>query len=121
MFEKYKVQCHGGTKMIYSVKARFNIKKMPEFYRKLTDGTIFNQKPDGHEIIDSMKRARITKPNVIQWTETCYCSLPIKHERETVYNNYLSDIETELTDGYREFEGKPFMDYIKKLAESKGQ
>jgi len=107
--------------MIYSVKARFNVNKMPEFYRKLTDGTILNQKPDGHEIVDSMKRARITEPNVIQWTETCYCSPPLKHERETVYNNYLSDIETDPTDDYREFEGKSFMDYIEKLAGSKNQ
>jgi hypothetical protein len=33
--------------MIYSVKARFIEEKMGEFYRKLTDGTIQNQKPDG--------------------------------------------------------------------------
>ena len=107
--------------MIYSVKARFNVNKIPEFYRKLTDGTILNQKPDGHEIVDSMKRARITEPNVIQWTETCYCSPPLKHERETVYNDYLSDIETDPTDDYREFEGKSFMDYMEKLAGSKNQ
>lgn len=107
--------------MIYSVKARFNVKKVPEFYRKLTDGTILNQKPDGHEIVDSMKRARITEPNVIQWTETCYCSPPLKHEREMVYNDYLSDIETDPIDNYREFKGKSFMDYMEKLAGSKNQ
>ncbi len=41
--------------MIHSVKARYIEKKMGEFYQKLTDGTIQNQKPDGQEIINSMK------------------------------------------------------------------
>ena len=54
--------------MIYSVKAKFIEDKMGEFYRKLTDGTIQNQKPDGQEIIDSMKRAKITESNIIQWS-----------------------------------------------------
>jgi hypothetical protein len=36
--------------VIYSVKARYIEKKMGEFYQKLTDGTIQNQKPDGEEI-----------------------------------------------------------------------
>ena len=103
-----------GTQMIYSVKARFDLKKMPEFYRKLTDGTILNQKPDGQEIVESMKRARIVEPNMIQWTETCYCSPPLKHERETVYDHFLTDIETEIADDYMEFEGKPFLDYLEK-------
>ena len=49
--------------MIYSVKARFIEEKMGEFYRKLTDGTIQNQKPDGQEIVNSVKRAKITESN----------------------------------------------------------
>jgi len=40
--------------MIYSVKDRFVEDKMAEFYQKLTDGTIQNQKPDGQEIVNSM-------------------------------------------------------------------
>jgi len=105
--------------MIYSIRAKLIKKKMPEFYRKLIDGTISNQKPDGKEIVNSMKHARITALNVIQWTETCYCSPPLKHERETVYNNYLSNIKTQIVDGYMEYEGKRFMDYLKKLSSSK--
>ena len=101
--------------MIYSVKARYIEKTMVDFYRKLTDGTILNQKPDGQEIVNSMKRARITAPNIIQWTETCYCSPPLKHERKTVYNHFLTDIETEIVHGYMEFEGESFMNFLKKL------
>ena len=98
--------------MIYSVKARYIEKKIGEFYQKLTDGTIQNQKPDGQEIIDSMMRSKITEPGLIQWSEMCFCSPPLKHERETVYDNYLTEIQTEIIDDYIEFVGKPFFDFL---------
>ena len=87
---------------------------MKEFYQKLTDGTIQNQKPDGQEIINSMKRARITEPKVIQWSEMCFCSPPLKHERETVYNQFLENMETNVIDEYVEYEGELFMDILAK-------
>ncbi|MFB5645329.1 MAG: hypothetical protein ACE5R3_01880 [Nitrosopumilaceae archaeon] len=87
---------------------------MGEFYRKLTDGTIQNQKPDGQEIINSMKRAKITAPNTIQWSEMCFCSPPLKHERETVYNHFLTDLETEIIADYTEFEGELFLEFLEK-------
>jgi len=99
---------------IYSVKARYIEEKMKEFYQKLTDGTIDNQKPDGQEIINSMKRAKIIEPNVIQWSEMCFCSPPLKHECETVYNQFLEDIETKVIDEYVEYEGEFFMDFLAK-------
>ena len=88
---------------------------MPEFYRKLSNGTIQNQEPDGAEIVDSMKRAVITGPDTVQWTETCYCSPPLKHERETVYDKYFSDLETVPVESYRKYSGKPFMEYLQDL------
>ncbi len=100
--------------MIYSVKARFIEEKTREFYQKLTDGTIKNQEPDGKEIIESMKRAKITAPNVIEWSEMCFCSTPLKHERETIYDNFLIDFETTRIDDYVEYEGKFFMDFLAK-------
>ena len=99
---------------IYSVKARCIEEKMEGFYQKLIDGTIENQKPDGQEIISSMKRARIIEPNVIQWSEMCFCSPPLRHERETVYNQFLEDIETKVIDDYVEYEGELFMDFLAK-------
>jgi hypothetical protein len=87
---------------------------MGEFYRKLTDGTIQNQKPDGQEIVNSMKRAKITEPNVIQWSEMCFCHPPLKHERETVYNNFLTDLETKIIDEYVEFDGESFFGFLTK-------
>ena len=35
--------------MIYQVKAKFNYDKAQEFYRKLADGAIDKQRPDGSE------------------------------------------------------------------------
>jgi len=87
---------------------------MKEFYQKLTNGTIQNQKPDNQEIINSIKRAKIIEPNVIQWSEMCFCSPPLKHERETVYNQFLENIETKVIDEYVEYEGEWFMDFLAK-------
>jgi len=104
--------------MIYSIKAHFIEQKMQEFYQKLTDGTIQNQKPDGNEIIQSMKRAKITNPHTIQWSEMCFCPTPLKHERQTIYDHYLTDMETQIIDNYIEFKGKSFYNYLEKLENS---
>ena len=98
--------------MIYKVRAKFIEEKLGDFYKKLTDGTIQNQHPDGEEIVDSMKRAKIAEPGIIQWFEMCFCPTPLKHERETQYDKYLSEIETELVDDYGEVEGKSFWSYM---------
>lgn len=101
--------------MIYTIKANFNQEKLKEFFAKLTDGTIERQKPDGQEIISSMRRAKITQPGEIQWSEMCFCSPPLKHERQTVYDYYLSEMKIKTVDDYVEFEGESFFDYLKKL------
>ncbi len=98
----------------YTVKAKFIENIMDQFYQKLTDGTIANQKPDGNEIIESMKRAKVIGSNIIEWSEMCFCSTPLKHERETVYNHYLTDLETKVVDEYVEFNGESFMEYLVK-------
>jgi hypothetical protein len=87
---------------------------MIEFYQNLIDGTIENQKPYGAEILNSMKRAKIMEPGVIQWSEMCFCSPSLKHERQTVYD-FFSDIKITKINDYIEFEGKPFFDYLKGL------
>ncbi len=87
---------------------------MGEFYQKLTDGTILNQKPDGQEIVNSMKRAKITAPKIIQWSEMCFCPTPLKHERETIYNHFLTNLETKTIDNYVEFDGESFFDFLER-------
>lgn len=100
--------------MIYSVKAKPIEDKMEEFYRKLTDGTIKNQKPDGQEIVNSMKRAKITAPNTVEWSEICFCSPPLKHERETIYNNFFTNIETKIINDHIDYDGKLFFEFLEK-------
>jgi hypothetical protein len=101
--------------MIYSVKAKFIEEKMKEFFQMLTDGTIKNQKPDGAEILNSMKRAKITESGIIEWSEMCFCPSPLKHERQTVYDKFFSNMEIEIIDDYTEFEGESFFDYLKEF------
>jgi hypothetical protein len=102
--------------MIYSIKARFIEEKMKEFFHNLTDGTIEKQKPDGAEILNSMKHAKITESGVIEWSEMCFCSSPLDHERQTVYDKFFSNMEIKIIDDYEEFEGESFFDYLKDLA-----
>ena len=50
-----------GSNQHYAVTARLKSFPAAEFYENLTDGTLETQKPDGEEIIASMKRTRITQ------------------------------------------------------------
>ena len=112
---RFNYSPRGGNTVIYSIKSKFITEKMKEFFKVLTDGTIENQKPDGPEILSSMKRAKITEPGVIQWSEMCFCPSPLKHERETVYDRFFSDMEIKVINDYSEFDGASFFDYLKKL------
>lgn len=101
--------------MLYKVKAKFYQDLLVEFFEKLNNGTIESQKPDGLEIIASMKKAKITDDNTIEWYERCFCETPLKHERETVYDTYLYDFETILVDEVStDIEGDSFWDYMEK-------
>ena len=98
--------------MLYRVRARIIQGKRAEFFKKLTDGSIEQQRPDGPEILASMQRARLTEPEVIEWSETCYCPSPLAHERATIYDRFLSEIETEEISSQPEIRGESFWDYL---------
>jgi hypothetical protein len=104
------------TKMYYTVIAKIKESSALEFLSKLTDGTIESQKPDGKEIIASMDRARINDEGLVQWSEACYCATPLEHERQTVYDHYFLELQTQEVDQYVDVEGRPFMEYLKQLA-----
>jgi len=55
--------------MHYEVTARFMETTADEFLRILGDGTISNQKPDGGELVASMKRAVVTTSGEVKWSE----------------------------------------------------
>jgi hypothetical protein len=100
--------------MHYAVSARLIEGRAREFHRKLTDGTIAAQSPDGAEIADSMARARIGADGVARWTEHCYCSTPLKHERATVLDTFFRELATEpiADDAELTFEGAPLLDRL---------
>ncbi len=104
--------------MIYKVQAKVIEDKTGEFFQKLTDGTIASQEPDGEEIVSSMQKAKMTSDGSIEWFETCYCETPLKHERETVYDIYLTEINTVLVDEKGEVTGDSFWDYLSQSAEN---
>lgn len=80
--------------MLYKVKAKIDTLKMKDFFTALTDGSIADQGADGPYIINAMQKALMTDSETIEWYQTCQCVTPLKHERETVYDRYLYDIQT---------------------------
>ena len=103
--------------MIYKIKARVIDETIGEFYFKLADGTVAKQRPDGEEIVAAMKRAVLTGPDVAEWYETCFCPTPLKHERQTQYDFYFTDMTTEPAKGYAEIQGASLWSYMASKAE----
>ena len=91
--------------------------KMGELYQKLSDGTITSQKPDGREIVSSIRNAKLTKPMIVEWCETCFCETPLAHERETVYDQYLHDMEVIEINVNPELDGQSFWEYLSKMGQ----
>ena len=98
--------------MRYLIRAKFIEEKKGEFFKKLDDGTIAAQRPDGKEISASMRRARIVAPGMIEWCETCFCATPLAHERATVYDHYLTNIQTQEIDSDPDIAGNSFWEYL---------
>lgn len=104
--------------MIYRVRARFKRESARELRRKLLDGTIANQKPDGPSIVEGMNRAVVKDSGEIEWSELCYCDTPLAHERQTVFDQHFDDISAEVIDDYEAHDGQPFMDYLSTIVDS---
>ena len=105
--------------MFYRVTARLRTGTGPDFLRKLTDGTIARQSPDGREIVGAMNRAVLSDDGNVSWSEVCYCPTPLAHERATVFDEHFEALETELIEGYHNYDGRPFMEYLAALVEAK--
>jgi hypothetical protein len=100
----------------YIVSAELLPGKAKGLYKILIDGTVKNQKPDGMEIIASMKRAKVTNGSAIEWNEECYCATPLAHERSTVYDHYFTNISANLVDEFEHIEGESFWEFLEKEA-----
>ena len=106
--------------MIYKVRAKIIEETIGEFYRKLADGTVAKQRPDGEEIIASMKRAVLTAPGVAEWYEKCFCPTPLQHERRTQYDFYFTDMTATEAKGYGEIKGESLWDHMASKAGTAG-
>lgn len=104
--------------MFYRVSAQLKLENAAEYFRKLTDGTIERQRPDGAEIVASMHRAVLTDAGRVLWSEVCYCPTPLAHERATVLDLHFDDLKTDVIDDYQDFEGRPFMEHLAAVAEN---
>ncbi len=104
--------------MFYQVTARLRTETGADFLRKLTDGTIQSQSPDGQEIIDAMNRAVLTNDGNVSWSEVCYCPTPLAHERATVFDKHFEALKTDVIEGYQDYDGRPFMAYLAELVDA---
>ena len=102
--------------MIYKVTARLKSETARELHRKLNDGTIERQQPDGREIVASMRRAVVSDAGQVCWSELCYCDTPLEHERETVYDHHFDELQTEVVEAHQQQQGRPFFDFLSELA-----
>ena len=99
--------------MLYKVKAKIDKIKMKSFYTALTDGSIASQEQDGPDIVNAMQKAVKTTGETLEWYQICHCETPLKHERVTVYDKYLHDIETTLVNEIRnDIKGTSFWDCL---------
>lgn len=98
--------------MIYRVTATFKPATSAELRRKLDDGTIAVQRPDGQEMVDSLHRAVVQDNGQVIWSEQCFCPTPLAHERATLLDHYFDDIVTQPIKEYQEYDGRPFMDHL---------
>jgi len=99
--------------MLYKVKATIKPETLKDFFTALTDGSVESQKPDGTTMLKAMKEAVMLDGRHIAWYEACYCATPLRHERETVYDKYLTDFETTMVyEVADDLVGQSFWSYI---------
>lgn len=102
--------------MIYFVSGDFIFEKAHEFLQRLNDGSIEQQKPDGPEIVRAMRSATIDDSGVVNWTEECFCPIPLMHERTTVYDLYFSNLETTVIPKHERPPGTSFIAQLSSFA-----
>jgi hypothetical protein len=105
--------------MRYVISAQPRTGELPKFWELLNNGTIAKQEPDGQEIIASMKRAVVSDGNV-EWTETCFCSPPLNHERTTIYDKFFKNMQIKPIESPVELKGERFWDQLRESSSQNG-
>ena len=103
--------------MLYQVTAKLRVETASELWRQLDSGAIAAQEPDGEEIVASLNRASVVSgTHVVQWSEMCFCNPPLAHERTTILNRYFDAFTTKPIENYQQYEGEPFLEYLRRLS-----
>ena len=101
--------------MLYKIKAKIKPETLKDFFTVLTDGTVEALKPDGPAILTAMQEALMVDSKHIEWYEACYCTTPLRHEREAVYDKYLTDFKTTMVyEVEDDIEGVYFWEHMEK-------
>jgi hypothetical protein len=95
----------------YLVRARLKPEREAEFQARLEHGEFRSLSPFGETLTNSLLAARRDPASGdALWEELCYCSPPLKQEREEVLDHYFDRLSTERVergDGRRRIEGLP--------------
>ena len=102
--------------MIYHVRARLNEQQATALLKKLANGTIARQRPDGSELVASLERAVVNDDGLVEWSEMCFCPSPLLHERTTVLDQHFDYIVTEPINAHANYPGRAFMQYLGEFA-----
>ena len=103
--------------MIYKVRAKLKPGTEATLLARLTDGSVAAQRPDGREIVASMERAALSDDGWVGWTETCYCTPPLKHERETVLDDHFEAMEIAPAEAHERVVGTPLMAHLRRVVD----
>jgi hypothetical protein len=90
-------RCNGWRRLYkmayYLVRAKPKA-NLAELRAKLDAGEIALLEPFGREMQQCLSKARLDAEGFAVWEELCYCSPPLKQERE-VLDLYFSDLSTQ--------------------------
>ena len=53
----------------------------------------------------------------VEWTELCFCTTPLAHERATVLDAHFDGITTEVIQAHKRYDGASFIEHLKREAE----
>jgi len=66
-----------------------------------------------------MKRA-VIKDNNVEWTETCFCSPPLNHERTTIYDQFFENMQVKPLESAVDLKGSRFWEHLRDASRKHG-
>ena len=101
--------------MKYQITAKLKEGKSLDFREALQDGRVRGIGPDGVEIVKGLQNATIAKSGEVTWSMICFCSPPLKHEREAILDDYFTDMKIVPLDEAIPQSGESFLKHLDNL------